>query len=128
MTDIKTALYDLLRDRDASLDQAVDRHFAPHYRQRTNGSWDDRAGFVAHIAHLREVVDSVDAQVLDEITDARHYADRHVVTIVKRDGSRVVQEVYLFADIEEDGRFCRVQETTLMLSGSEADRQIGSSR
>jgi hypothetical protein len=29
---------------------AVDRHFAPKYRQRTDGVWTDQAEFIAHIA------------------------------------------------------------------------------
>jgi hypothetical protein len=33
MTDIKAVLNDLLNDRDLPLDDAVDRHFVPAYRQ-----------------------------------------------------------------------------------------------
>lgn len=37
-------------------------------------------------------------------------------------------EVYVFADLAPDGRFHRIEETTLMLSGSDADRDMGSAR
>lgn len=37
-------------------------------------------------------------------------------------------EVYVFADLAPDGRFDRIEETTLMLSGTDADRNIGSAR
>jgi len=128
MTDIKAALHDLLNEQLIPLSDALDRHFGTDYRQRTNGVWDDRAGFEAHIAHLRTIIERADIQVFDEVVDKRRYADRHVVDIRKRDGGRVVQEVYLFAELDEDGRFSRVQETTLMLTGSESDRGIGSAR
>ena len=128
MTDIKTALDDLVGNQTMPLDEAADRHFSPHYRQRTNGVWDDRAGFIEHIAHLREVVASITVDVLDELVDGRRYADRHLVTIRKGDGEQVVQEVYLFGELDEHGRFERVEETTLMLSGSEADRSLGNAK
>lgn len=127
MTDIASALRDLLGS-DESLDTALDRHFAPNYRQRTDGVWDDRAGFAEHIAHLREVVASIDVDVLDEFVDGQRYADRHVVTVTKRDGSRVIQEVYLFGQQDGSGRFERVEEVTMMLSGDEADRGMGSAK
>lgn len=128
MTDIKTALHDLLNEQSIPLDVAIDRHFGPDYRQRTNGEWDDRAGFAAHIAHLRSLVRSARIDVLDEITVGHRYADRHVVDIRKCDGRRVVQEVYLFGEFDEDGRFGRVEETTLLLTGSEADRALGNAK
>jgi hypothetical protein len=128
MTDIRAALTDLLGDPSLPLDQAIDRHFSHDYWQRTNGDWDDRAGFAAHIAHLRTIVDAISVEVLDEIIDGTRYADRHVVTIVKRDGSRVVQEVYLFGELADDGRFTRIEESTLLLSGAEADRGLANTR
>lgn len=127
MTDIKTALTDLL-GRELALDDALDRHFTPDYRQRTDGTWSDRAEFAAHIAHLRSIVRSADIDVVDEHRDGARYAERHVVDVAKVDGGRVVQEVYLFGQFAADGRFSRVEETTLMLAGEEADRDLGSSR
>jgi hypothetical protein len=38
----------------------------------------------------------------------------------------VRQEVYLFGELADDGRFARIDETTLMLDGDEADRNLGS--
>ncbi|MGV9271665.1 nuclear transport factor 2 family protein [Kitasatospora sp. NPDC003701] len=125
---IAAALTDLLFTPGLDLAEAVDRHFAPDYRQRTDGRWDDREQFVAHIAHLRTVVASGRVEVLDELVQGDRYADRHVVDVTKNDGSTVRMEVYLFAEFAPDGRFRRVEETTLMLRGAEADRSIGSAR
>ncbi|MGW6688369.1 nuclear transport factor 2 family protein [Streptomyces sp. NPDC054961] len=127
-TSIAAALTDLLFTPELDLDEAADRHFAPDYRQRTDGRWDDRAGFLEHIAHLRTVVAGGTLEVHDELSDGRLYADRHTVHVTKKDGSTVSTEVYLFGEFAPDGRFRRVEETTLMLAGDEADRNLGSAR
>jgi hypothetical protein len=127
-TDIRSALTDLLFQPELDLAAAVDRHFAPDYRQRTDGKWDERDAFVEHIAHLRSVLTGGRVRVLDEICDGARYADRHVVEVTKRDGSSVEMEVYVFGEFAADGRFRRIEETTLMLQGGEADRSLGSAR
>ncbi|MGM8850962.1 hypothetical protein ACS8E6_10690 [Salinicola halophyticus] len=125
-TNIHSVLDELLNRQDLPLEAVIDRHFSPAYRQRTNGCWDDRAGFTRHARKLREIVASARIEILDELRDGNRYADRHQVYIARRDGTHVVQEVYLFAELDIDGRFLRVEETTLMLEGTEADRDIGS--
>lgn len=122
---IHSALDELLNRQELPLEEVLSRHFSPDYRQRTNGHWDDRLGFARHAQKLREVVASARIEVLEELRVGHRYADRHRVHVLKRDGSHVVQEVYLFADLDASGRFARVEETTLMLEGSEADRGIG---
>lgn len=122
---IRSVLDELLNQQNLPLDEVVDRYFSPDYRQRTNGHWDDREAFVRHIRKLREVILSARIEVLDELYNGKHYADRHRVHVVKRDGMEVTQEVYLFAELDACGRFVRIEETTLMLEGTEADRDIG---
>jgi hypothetical protein len=102
--------------------------FAPDYRQRTDGRWDERTEFLTHIAHLREAVTTGWIQVHDELAVGDRYADRHIVTVSKTDGSTVPIEVYLFAEFAPDGRFRRIEETTLILDGADADRNLGSAR
>ncbi|MFI9809461.1 nuclear transport factor 2 family protein [Streptomyces sp. NPDC052301] len=127
-TDVRTALTDLLLTPGLDLDEAADRHFAPDYRQRTDGSWDNRTEFLAHIAHLRTVVAGGSVEVHDELFSGHHYADRHTMEVIKIDGSTVRMEVYLFGEFAPDGRFRRIEETTLMLEGTDADRNLGSAR
>ncbi|MFI5645464.1 nuclear transport factor 2 family protein [Kitasatospora sp. NPDC051705] len=126
--DARTALTDLLLTPGLDLDEAADRHFAPDYRQRTDGEWADRTEFLAHIAHLRTVVAGGSVEVHDELSSGDLYADRHTMTITKTDGSTVRIEVYLFAEYAPDGRFRRIEETTLMLEGADHDRNLGSAR
>ncbi|MFI0711481.1 nuclear transport factor 2 family protein [Streptomyces inhibens] len=127
-TNIAAALTDLIFNPGLDLHEAADRHFAPDYRQRTNGQWADREGFLEHIAHLRTVVAEGSVEVHDEMSEGIHYADRHTVHVNKKDGSTVRTEVYVFADFAPDGRFSRIEEVTLMLEGDEADRNLGSAR
>ncbi|KMO94162.1 hypothetical protein [Streptomyces roseus] len=127
-TGIEAALNDLIFNRDLTVEEAADRHFTPEYRQRTDGEWADRAEFIEHIAHVRAVVAGGHVVVHEELYDDGKYADRHTAHIVKKDGSTVRMEVYVFADLAPDGRFQRIEETTLMLEGSAADRTIGSAR
>ncbi|MYT21609.1 nuclear transport factor 2 family protein [Streptomyces sp. SID7760] len=127
-TGIEAALNDLIFNRDLTVEEAADRHFTPEYRQRTDGEWADRAEFIEHITHVRAVVAGGHVVVHEELYDGGKYADRHTAHIVKKDGSTVRMEVYVFADLAPDGRFQRIEETTLMLEGSAADRTIGSAR
>ena len=123
--DIRSALDDILNQQRRPLEDVLDRHFSPDYRQRTNGHWDDREAFAQHARKLREVVASARIEVLDELRDGQRYADHHRVHVSKRDGTQVVQEVYLFAELDAEGRFARIEEITLMLEGAESDRDIG---
>ncbi|MFI2261140.1 nuclear transport factor 2 family protein [Streptomyces tubercidicus] len=127
-TGIKAALNDLIFSRDLTVQDAAERHFTPEYRQRTDGEWLDRAGFVEHITHLRTLVADGEIEVHDELYDGGKYADRHTVHVTKKDGSTVRLEVYVFADFAPDGRFSRIEETTLMLQGADTDRGIASAR
>ncbi|MFJ9569636.1 nuclear transport factor 2 family protein [Streptomyces bacillaris] len=125
-TDITRALNDLLFTPDSDLAAAVDRHFAPDYRQRTNGVWSDREGFTRHMTALRSLIRDGRVEVHDELRDGARYADRHTVTLTHHDGRVSVTEVYLFAELAPDGRFRRVEETTLLVSGHADDRDLGS--
>jgi hypothetical protein len=127
-TGIEAALTDMIFNRDITVEEAADRHFAPEYRQRTDGQWIDRADFLEHITHVRAVAAGGHVQVHDELYEDGKYADRHTAHITKKDGSTVSTEVYVFAEFAPDGRFSRIEETTLMLQGSDADRDLGTAR
>jgi ketosteroid isomerase-like protein len=126
-TSIAAALTDLLNPA-RPLEESIDRHFSPDYRQRTDGEWANRTEFAEHIAHLRSVVASVEVKVHEELVGGTTYAERHTVEVTKKDGSKVVQEVYVFGEFAPDGRFLRIEEVTLMLAGAEEDRSLGSAR
>ncbi len=112
---LKQAIDDLF-DPQLSVEEALDRHFSPLFRQRVNGSWQDRSAFLAGIASFRGAVERATVTVLDELVDGDRYAERHVVDLRKRDGSRMLQEVYVFAQRDVDGRFVRIEEVALPLA------------
>ncbi|MCM2424816.1 nuclear transport factor 2 family protein [Streptomyces sp. RKAG337] len=124
-TDITRAINDLLFTPGLDLDEAIDRHFTPDYRQRTNGEWSDRAGFTQHMTRLRSVVLSGHIEVHDEFRDGPRYADRHSVTVTRNNGRTSRTEVYLFARFAPDGRFQCVEETTLLVTGHDDDQNLG---
>jgi hypothetical protein len=82
MTTLKDALADLLQNPGLSVDEAAARHISPDFRQRTNGQWDDRVGFLARIAHVRSETRHVTITVLDELHDGSRYAERHIIDLL----------------------------------------------
>ncbi len=128
MPQLKSVLEDLLNSQNLPLEEVMDTYLTSAYRQRTDGAWSTREEVAEHFAHLRAVVASAEVRVHEELADRRRYAERHTVVIDKRDGGRVVQEVYAFASLAPDGRFDRLEEVTMMLAGDEADRALGSAR
>lgn len=110
MASISAALHDLLAERNRSVEDVLARHFTHDYRQSTNGDWIDRAAFAEQVTQLRAFIDHVEIRVLDELMQGSRYAERHVIQVTGRDGSVIGQEVYLFADIAEDGRFASLEE------------------
>lgn len=125
---IDTVLDEVINQQELPLEEVLDRYFSPNYRQRTNGCWDDREGFARHARKLREVCTFASVEVLDELRDGDRYATRHRVQGTRRDGAEVVMEVYMFAERDTAGRFLRIEETTLMLEGTESDRDLGSAK
>ncbi|HVX07674.1 hypothetical protein [Humibacter sp.] len=116
MASISAALHDLLATRDLAVEDALTRHFTDDYRQSTDGEWIDRATFAQQMEQLRGFVDAVEITVLDELSQGSRYAERHVIRVTGRDGSVVGQEVYVFAEVAEDGRFGSLEELSRPLS------------
>jgi len=115
MASISVALQELLCASELSVEEALTRHVADDYRQSTDGNWLDRAAFAQQLTQLRGAIERVEIEVLNELAYDRAYAERHVITCTLRDGSRVSQEVFVFAEIARDGRFARLEELTRLL-------------
>jgi len=116
MTGMAAALDELLNERDTPVAEVMARHFAPGYRQRTDGTWADWAQVARNLTRIRTALRSVRIEMLDELTDGRAYADRHVLTVEMTDGTSQVRESYVFGRLAEDGRFERIEEVTLVTS------------
>jgi hypothetical protein len=120
MTTIKAAVADLF-DRQLPVDDAVDRHYGPGFRQRTDGVWEDRSGLLQRMCDLRNSIDSISITVLHELSDGPRYAERHLVDLMHRDGGRTRLEVFVFAEHDAEGRFVWIEEITRSISPDETD-------
>lgn len=118
MTTVKDALADLLQNPDLSVAEAAERHLSPDFRERTNGHWVDRAGFLTGVDELRRTAREITITVLDEVIDGNRYADRHIIDVQHVDGRRSIQEVYLFATLDAVGRLERIEEAAFALDAS----------
>lgn len=61
------------------------------------------------------------AEVIEALRDGGRIADRHRVTVTKRDGTNSQLEVYLFGELAKDGHLRRVDEISRVIAGDEAD-------
>jgi hypothetical protein len=113
MSTLRQAVADLLDPDGPPVEAAADRHFAPGFRQRADGTWLDRPAFLERMRGLRAAAERIDVRVLDELADGARYAERHVIDIALRDGTRVRREVLVFATRDADGRFLQIDEATV---------------
>lgn len=121
LSTIREAVDDLL-DPHLAVQASMDAHFAPTFRQRVNGSWINRATFLEGIVRLRAVLQQAKLTVLDELDIGEQYAERHLISLVMRDGAVVHQEVYVFAQRDSAGRFVRIEEATIPVSHGQEPR------
>ncbi|WP_225031207.1 nuclear transport factor 2 family protein [Paraburkholderia sp. XV] len=116
MTSIKSAIEDLIYNPKLTTTEAIERHFDPSFRQRVNGEWIEHSVFQARMDHLRSSVERVTITVFDELVAGNRYAERHLIELCMRGGVHLLQEVYLFAELSQDGRFRQIDEMTLTLT------------
>jgi hypothetical protein len=127
---IETALAEVCFSQEDShpLEATIDRYFTPDYTQRTDGALSDRDGFAAHIKALRAVAADGTVKVSEAVREGNRIADRHEVTVTKRDGTASRIEVYLFGELADDGRLCRVDEITRIVDGDEDGARLAQVR
>lgn len=123
---IETVLADVCFGQEDShpLEAAIDRYFTPDYTQSTDGETIGRDGFAAHMRALRALAAHGTVRVGAVIRDGNRIADRHEVTITKRDGTTSRVEIYLFGEFADDGRLRRVDEISRVIDGVEGDTHL----
>ncbi|ELW1648467.1 nuclear transport factor 2 family protein [Enterobacter oligotrophicus] len=97
--------------------------FSPDYQQYTDGNLLDFPGFVQHLSHVRLHTRSVTFRVVQACCNDTLLADRHIVTVVYPGGNQAEIEVYMFAALRE-GKICRIDEVTRLISGEMSDRAL----
>jgi hypothetical protein len=123
---IETALNEVcFGDEDRfPLAATLDRYFSPDYQQRTDGEVLDRDGFAAHLRAVRGLTAAGRIEVREVVVDGRRFADRHEVTVTRRDGTTSRLEIYLFGELAADGRLRRVDEISRVLDGDARDAEL----
>ena len=88
---------------------------------RTDGELASRDGFARHIRAVRALAADGTIKVREAIREGNRIADRHEVTVTRRDGATSRIEVYLFGELASDGRLRRVDEITRVMDGDQDD-------
>ncbi|MBL0885255.1 hypothetical protein [Myceligenerans indicum] len=114
MRSLATVLEELLNERETPIEEVMARHFAPDYRQRTDGVWSGWSEVARNLAGIRTMIRSVRVDLLNEFVGGYDYADRHLLTVEMQDGTRQTRESYVFGTFAQDGRFERIEEVTLV--------------
>lgn len=102
-----------------TLDQVLDRYYAPEYTHRSDGKTLARDAFAEMVARTRGQVAEGTVTVLDELRDGDTYAERHVFRLTLKDGSTQHREIAIFGAFAEDGRFLWLSETGFAVPADE---------
>lgn len=105
--------------------KAIQRWFHPDYRQIVGDTELDRDGFATHVSAQKEAVSETKVTWEHLVEEGDSVASVHIIDAVKRDGSTMAEKVIAYWEFEDD-RIIRCDELTHLLSGSAADRDLGS--
>lgn len=108
---ISDAIRDVAFEPSLSVEEAVDKYYAPDFTHHSDGKVLDRDGFLRMVTGIRGRVAEGEVTVLDEFFDDDKYAERHRYRMTLTDGTVVHRELFYFATFAEDGRFRTVHET-----------------
>lgn len=120
----KQCMQEVLEAPDFNL-STIESYFSPEYQQHVDGKTLNYEEFIAHIKHVKEVVQTAKLTfekltVVDSVVSSIH-----VVDVVKKDGGKAKFRVH--GDFTFDNnRLIKTDERTEMLSGHESDEDLGS--
>mgnify|MGYP000897063557 CR=1 FL=1 len=120
-----TQALEALISRPEHDEHAIKSFFAAHYRQTVNGIELDYDNFIAHMARLKQIVESMALTILAIAQQGNHVLTHHRVEISKRDGEHAITEVFARFTLENK-RIVSCYELTRLISGNEEDKRLGS--
>lgn len=103
----------------------ISAFFSPHYQQWVDGKSLDYAGFVAHMAKLKQITRAIHVTVLAIASQQENVLTHHRVDVTKADGSRAQIEVFAHFVVQES-RILRCEELTRLVAGAAEDGELGS--
>lgn len=101
--------------------------FSQKYRQSVDGHELDFAAFTEHLAALRNVLQTLDINILAIASNGNEVLTHHRAIARKNNGAISHTEVYAHFTVENN-LITRCQELTRLISGDEEDRDLGSRR
>jgi hypothetical protein len=89
-----------------------DRYHSPEFVLYNDGLPLDRERLLAHVNSARKRVASVHTDVHEVLVAPDRVAARYTLTAVMRKGQRIATEIFLFGELDPDGRLRRIHQLT----------------
>ncbi len=106
-------------------EKLLQSYFSPRYRQRVDGIALDYAGFVNHMATVKQATSGIALDVLAAAANGEHVFTHHRVAVTKQQGIASTIEVHAHFIVRE-GLICSCEELTRLVSGDVKDRDLAS--
>ena len=89
-----------------------DRYHTSDFVLYNDGIPLDRERLLAHVTPARKRAASVHTDVHEVLVSGDQVAARYTLTAVMRKGQRITTEIFLFGELEPDGRLRRIHQLT----------------
>jgi hypothetical protein len=89
-----------------------DRYHSPEFVLYNDGLALDRERLLAHVTSARKRAASVRTDVHEVLVTGDRVAARYTLTAVMRKGQRIATEIFLFGELDPDGRLRRIRQLT----------------
>ncbi|MGW2223953.1 nuclear transport factor 2 family protein [Streptomyces formicae] len=106
---------EIFSEEDAG--EVIDRYYAPGFLQVSDGIEIDRDRLIKHIRPVKKSVASGSYEVLEALVDGNRLAARFVIRAVTKQGKETENDVHMFCEMTDDGRFLRIDQITRSIKG-----------
>ncbi|QEU90411.1 hypothetical protein [Streptomyces kanamyceticus] len=107
--------HELFSEEDAG--EVIDRYYAPGFLQVSDGIKIDRDRLIKHIRPVKKSVVSGSYEVLQAVMDGNRLAARFVIRAVTKRGEETENDVHMFCEMTDDGRFVHIDQITRSVKG-----------
>lgn len=106
-------------------DAVIRAFFSPNYQQNVDGKQLDFAGFIGHMAELKQLTERIELTILAIAGEDGNVLTHHRVMVSKSTGAHAEIEVFAHFTLQ-DGLIIRCEELTRLVTGAAEDRSLGS--
>ncbi|ATL31969.1 nuclear transport factor 2 family protein [Streptomyces formicae] len=106
---------EIFSEEDAG--EVIDRYYAPGFLQVSDGIVIDRDRLIKHIRPVKKSVAGGSYEVLEALVDGNRLAARFVIRAVTKQGKETENDVHMFCEMTDDGRFLRIDQITRSIKG-----------